>query len=363
MKVSRNKHHRERRMFMETKQRWTWIDMAKGYGILFVILAHLDEGALRIALYTFHLPLFLFLSGYLFRPRDSFGAFLKNKALHLLVPYFCLGIPMAIFDGWYTRVPGTSMWPRVLDNCWALLEQNRFWTLWYIACLFLLNLLFYALVRFLKSPKVLAAVVLLLTVGGVCYAKYVAVPLPWNLDVVFPSLLFFYAGYLTQKTGWLTQTVFPSRWKPLLFLGAVAVDVGCQLLNNALSGEYLQLFEATYGIPVFTYLGAFAGILAVLLLSQVCTLPPIRYIGENSLPYFAWHQTILFPLADLFYQKTHLFQQMFLSRPQYYGKLFCTLLFTCLLLTAASLLIKHSFLRFMVGDFSRKPKQEPTAVS
>lgn len=36
--------------------RIAWIDIAKGYGILFVIFAHLDVGILGTWIYTFHMP-------------------------------------------------------------------------------------------------------------------------------------------------------------------------------------------------------------------------------------------------------------------------------------------------------------------
>ena len=37
-----------------------WIDIAKGYGILLVILGHLNVGLLGKWIYTFHMPLFFF---------------------------------------------------------------------------------------------------------------------------------------------------------------------------------------------------------------------------------------------------------------------------------------------------------------
>ena len=50
-----------------TKKRVDWIDMARGYGMLFVIAAHCSIGILGKWMYTFHLPLFFMLSGFLAR--------------------------------------------------------------------------------------------------------------------------------------------------------------------------------------------------------------------------------------------------------------------------------------------------------
>ena len=59
---------------MNTK-RLDWIDIAKGIGIILVVLGHTlvpqvretgFAGFLWIFIYNFHMPLFFFLSGYLF---------------------------------------------------------------------------------------------------------------------------------------------------------------------------------------------------------------------------------------------------------------------------------------------------------
>ena len=42
--------------YMETQMRIDWVDMAKGYGIIFAILAHLGVGIADIWIYTFHMP-------------------------------------------------------------------------------------------------------------------------------------------------------------------------------------------------------------------------------------------------------------------------------------------------------------------
>ena len=52
---------------MEHKSnRILWIDAAKGIGLLCVILGHLGVPYLSTLVYTFHMPLFFFLSGIVF---------------------------------------------------------------------------------------------------------------------------------------------------------------------------------------------------------------------------------------------------------------------------------------------------------
>ena len=70
---------------MKKDSRITWLDAARGYGILLVIFAHVDYSYLRNIIYTFHMPLFFFLSGYVFCQKESFGSFLWSKVRRLII--------------------------------------------------------------------------------------------------------------------------------------------------------------------------------------------------------------------------------------------------------------------------------------
>ena len=44
-------------------EQWKWVDIAKGIGIILVFLGHFNiPDTLRAEIYTFHMPLFFFLS-------------------------------------------------------------------------------------------------------------------------------------------------------------------------------------------------------------------------------------------------------------------------------------------------------------
>ena len=133
--------------------RIAWIDIAKGYGILFVIFAHLDVGILGTWIYTFHMPLFFLLSGYVFGLKYDFRTFVNKKIHSIVIPYITLGIPMIIFKilSYYhaSTLDISTIKELIVDFC----LQRRFWTLWYIACLFWLNIIFYIIVSKLKKIK------------------------------------------------------------------------------------------------------------------------------------------------------------------------------------------------------------------
>ena len=87
-----------------TAQRTDWVDYAKGVGIILVVYAHLLSSAFNAgvaipqpffllsdsAVYSFHMPLFFFLSGLFVSEsyaKRSTWAFCKNKIILLAYPY------------------------------------------------------------------------------------------------------------------------------------------------------------------------------------------------------------------------------------------------------------------------------------
>lgn len=67
-------------------------------GMFFVVDGHLNNSYLDIGglfpYYSFHMPLFAFISGYFFLPgsEDRAGNYIKKKAVRLLVPYMAYNL-------------------------------------------------------------------------------------------------------------------------------------------------------------------------------------------------------------------------------------------------------------------------------
>ena len=77
------------------KQRENWVDIVKGIGIILVVMGHAGCPVLPHGIiYSFHMPLFFFLSG-LFINRQcekDFCTYVKKNFRSLLLPYFYFNI-------------------------------------------------------------------------------------------------------------------------------------------------------------------------------------------------------------------------------------------------------------------------------
>src|SRR5574344_541626 len=82
-----------------------WLSVLQGFAMLLVVIGHVFHGeasfsweyGLQNVIYSFHMPLFMCISGYLFyvtaiKKQKNFGKILKTKATRILVPYFVLSL-------------------------------------------------------------------------------------------------------------------------------------------------------------------------------------------------------------------------------------------------------------------------------
>lgn len=281
-----------------------WVDVAKGYGILLVMLGHLEPGILEPYIYSFHVPLFFFLSGYVFNDKRSFGEFLLKKCKGILLPYFSFGLIIIAFQRIHGEVSDSADFTFSLlkSQLTDLLIQKRCWDLWFISCLFLVDIIFYLMVKLFRNQFLILAVSIALIPLGLHLYKTSNYNLSWNywnIDVCFFAILFFALGYVSRN-GFLISLMelFKKKHLSIAFFVIFALaNIILGTISYRTSGNFLEMYMGTYGIPGLAIPAAIFGILATVIFSQWFTLRGIKYIGMNSLLYYAFHQNIALPLV------------------------------------------------------------------
>ena len=331
------------------KQRFAWVDTAKGWGMLAIIVSHVMTGhPISRWLYTFHVPLFFFLSGFLFRGEKPWGAFLKGKVRRMVIPYFVLAVPIVLGEAaFYGGRRG--FWEQVGEMSLGVLLQRRMWPIWFLACLFLLELLAYWLVRLVRKPVLLAIAALVMGALGVLYSRAGLPVLPWNLDACFGVMPFFMAGYLLKGNGKLLAFLERGKGRGLLLavLAAGNLLFGASAVLGAVPG--MDVFKNQYGVPCLSYPAAFCGIGAVILASQWLTMAPVRYLGRNSLVYFVWHQTPVITAIYYYFPRWGIPMADYPSRLAMLGEKGLELAIILVLLTLCNELLGRPKLKWMLG--------------
>lgn len=333
-----------------------WIDMAKGYGIILVYLGHMDMGKYTNWIYSFHMPLFFFLSGCVFRKETDFDTFMCKKSKTVLLPYFLLGVPMLVVYNIKQYIEASWGINQIVKSCLDYIFQRRVFTMWFLACLLCVQIMFYFIEKKYRDSKAKDIKIVLTTVVamllGILYNKYLYLSLPWNFDASLMMLPFFVMGYYYNSQPFMKK-VNQRIAEKSIFMYVIAG--GCLLLNimvyciNEYAGARLEVYKCEYGIIPITYLAASLGIGFIVFFSKIVNLKPIQYIGKYSLLYFAWHQTLIIPFVEwifgLFVDKNFVYSNSWIL----FAYKLIQLIVGMAILTALNELIRRTRLKVIIG--------------
>jgi polysaccharide biosynthesis protein PslL len=290
-------------------QRIAYIDIAKGIGILLVVLAHnglqLVSPFLHQLIYAFHMPLFFFLSGMFFKPEISFWELLKKRFNSLLLPYFFTIFLIYFSEVFLGKMGLPIAWGRIVKSFYGNGFYLDWVAMWFLPALFVMNLVafvFYRLFGRFNLPWVRwIALAVMQAVGVLTLNTFMSfdlsllgrsvtlMGLPFSLDLALVGGFFFILGrevYRNAPEGWFTPW-----WVALasagLLLGLLWFSPGMIDLNTRRWDE-----------PLLNTLKALTGIVLVLTISQQLARGPswpirfFSYMGRISVLILIFHNPV-----------------------------------------------------------------------
>ncbi len=290
-----------------SKERVFALNAAKAVGILLIVIGHVfhDQGVYAQYVYSFHVPLFFFLTGVTFsRGKSGFWKFLIRKILRLLVPFYIFA---AVSWGAYALLGKfvSSFAEKAIDSGIAavIISTLRGYCaantpLWFLPCLLLELLILYAITFIIdraaaKSRLSYAlfgiSIIAAIVIQCVIY-KFSLFPTKvpiFKVDVAVAMLPFSLSGVLFSKLAVSNQKAVRKPYIFILSLLCIAAGGFSALKLNILVGYQ----SSEYGrISVF-YLSAFMSALGFTLLCFfIPKLKVISYIGSNTMPILLMHK-------------------------------------------------------------------------
>ena len=295
------------------EQRNTVIDIAKGIGMLLVVFGHLSERtqALRILAYSFHMPLFFIISGFLLNMKKTVRQSIGKDLLKFVLPAY--GI--LLFDSMicllrYVMVDKAVI-PSLID--WikgVLLYGGVLWNspIWFLLTLFLCKYLF---VYCNRLQQVLPYIVALFCIC-ICSMDINRLFPSWWLFNVIMAFPFFVAGVFV-KYIWGKMVPFKA-WVSIILTGVWIV----LSLYNGYTDIHIQMNGKNY--LLFLVTGMIGSYLCVILSAAIskarwCRL--LEYIGRNSFIVLITHYYVcrgFIPVTlNYFNVKSNIWMQCFMT--------------------------------------------------
>lgn len=270
------------------RKRIEWVDIVKFICITLVMIQHLES--VNPLFRTFYLPFllnpFFFVAGYVYKDNLPFPALMAKKARTLMIPWFFLGLFNIILSHIITFNTHDSLKNELL---WSLVQvRGHADQLWFIACMFIIFIPFYFIVKMKRrNAFILVAVMTLLTEIYRAYMPADVFPwgdnqLPWHLQLLFPYMVFMLSGYYFKDI----EKVFFEKAKDIKMLVLVwGVYLVLTYFNYTFHDSYPFL------ISVFmNYLLRFLGVAGVIMIAKKMKMNRyIAFVGANTLIYFALH--------------------------------------------------------------------------
>ena len=303
-------------MYGQENKRSRALDIAKGIGILLVVLGHCPQvwSPVKQWIYSFHVPLFFLLSGMVWdrASHEENGflnvAFLRKKALRLLVPCFLWGLGYLVARALVSQSfkPESLGW--LLYNTESSISKAGSLTpLWFLSCMFVTTCLFEGIQRFFCKKRLSKWILFGLSLVFAALGLFLPVfPLgyPWNVDIAMLGLAMMIWGYLVRET---MDRLTEKPWLCLLIsLAALAVLSFTYKLNLPnVSNKYVEVSDRIFGKPALFLLCAVGGSLFVLGLSIFVSDfsfmdQLIGRLGRDSLAILVLHKPVTLALGVVF---------------------------------------------------------------
>lgn len=278
-----------------SKNRIAYVDVFRGIGLLLMIAGHVGYigladkllGKIRIDftldefVHAFHMPMFFFVSGYLFRHKEktelSTLRYIGHKAKTLLIPYAVFGtahylIWLAFFrDGDWLQ-PLRSL---LLFNTDGLPIAGA---LWFLTALFFASVLFFVADRYLRNRYARDAVIVAISVLGCLETELLPFRLPFALGPALVGTGFMLLGHSFRclETGLKERPAY--KWLNAWWVLALGIPL---VLVLVFWNGSVNMRNGQYGFPLLFYLNATLSSVLLLQLSKRldCAASRIRPLG------------------------------------------------------------------------------------
>lgn len=243
-------------------QRSSGVDLVRLLGIGAVVVGHaVPTEPVRAIAFTWHVPLFFFLSGYLWKPGRDLGAEARGRWRTLAIPYVAwLALVSAVLlpillvqDG-----PAAAARRAVTVVLGGSYLTSPFQAFWFVSCLLFACLLMRALERW--WPFGVTALVALLLAVSVVAEPLSKVPL--GAGVAIPAVIFLLAGQAASRAPRPLRR--PAVASLALLVAAAVTALGWNTPLNLKGGDF--------GVPV----------LGVVVAVAVCAA--LTYLAESMTP-------------------------------------------------------------------------------
>lgn len=280
------------------------LDILKGFGIFFVVFGHIVHiGEFRTYIWGFHMPLFFLISGLLYnneKYKNNFILLFKSRFASLALPYVLFYIITFLY--WvvierHVRGGNLSVCSQIMGLFYGTYNLNYNYfngTLWFLPCLFSVEMLFWIISK-VKKNAVRVIIAFLLYVIGVISKDYLSV-LPFGICQAFIVMIYFTIGNVIKNDLKFLYGRDISRLFVIIVIICLLISQIYLLPVTGADLAFLNFKNYITYIPISLIGIAFYYLVSSLI--RTCNV--MEFIGKNSLVIFCLQEPVYRAVIFLF---------------------------------------------------------------
>jgi len=268
--------------------RINFVDQLKGLAILLVVMGHIyiykitDKPLITGIIYTFHMPLFMILAGYVSTKSiensiHSKISFIKRKFRTLMVPYLSFSIIYGL----------------IMAGPHSIITMEYKAPFWFLLILFILHLVKLIINKYIDKNLIFAGYIVCSI--GALYLLAILFPTVSTISRLWYYLIWFYIGYIIRKYKWMDNVV---RNNPIVMIAALLIYLIISLIvylntSNIFNSDLRNLFTGISASVVLIYLFNLS------IKFSIGIKKILSYLGKKSLDIYVIHYFFLIPFPQL----------------------------------------------------------------
>lgn len=245
-------------------ERIKWVDAAKAVGLFLVFWGHALYGGSDVAkvinraIYSFHMPMYFILSGYVLRPESkSFQEFVCKKCKRLLLPtlvLYILTIPM-YFHPHYLDYSTASIFS-ILERIFYIRGQCAFNDpIWFFICMFQILLVVKLLnLSNASNMKVAVMSVICILLSYVIYEYDMKIFSLFGFNKCVLGLFFYTFGIMIRRFKYENNALFSCLLAlPLWIIFGVYLNIKCSMYGMKLGNFWYFIISGIMGSIFFFF--------------------------------------------------------------------------------------------------------------
>ena len=327
-------------------ERIDYIDVYKFIGITLMIMGHIGFGnTFDFFIHAFHMPMFFFISGYLYKNNNSsFKTYFKNKFRSLLVPYFIIGTIHLII---YVLFKENLLVP-LESFLWTNTENFPIaGALWFLTCLFFVDIMYFIINKMIKNEYIKLLIIVLFGILGCTFYKYTRILLPFAITQSFVGLSLYYIG---NKVREFSNKKIINKILNLNIIMILILSVICYIL--IFKNGYINIRTQNYSNIFLFYINSIMCSILIInyskyivrLLKNTIILKVLKNIGKESIIYVCLNQICIMSILKII---NRILPNNIISNNSFIGIII--LIATILILYIISLIINKTKMQFIFG--------------